>query len=64
MALESGRYMETIGWMSACFRWLDLCARPDTTPKGVDLDESNPDKTANLTFTRRYLDQNRVTYEV
>ncbi|EJD02042.1 uncharacterized protein FOMMEDRAFT_20830 [Fomitiporia mediterranea MF3/22] len=45
MALESGRYMETIGWMS------------------VDLDESNRNGTNNLTFTRRYLDQNRVTYE-
>ncbi|KAL5498002.1 hypothetical protein ACEPAH_2933 [Sanghuangporus vaninii] len=45
MSLESGRYMETIGWMS------------------VDLDERNTDKTKNLTFTRRYLDQNRVTYE-
>ncbi|KAL5520658.1 hypothetical protein ACEPAF_2659 [Sanghuangporus sanghuang] len=45
MSLESGRYMETIGWMS------------------VDRDERNPDKTKDLTFTRRYLDQNRVTYE-
>ncbi|KAI5117465.1 hypothetical protein M0805_004068 [Coniferiporia weirii] len=45
MALESGRYMETVGWMSA------------------DLDEKSEDKTKNLTFTRRYLDQNRVAYE-
>lgn len=44
MALESGRYMETIGWMSA-----DLDAA-----KGND---------KNITFTRRYLDQNRVTYQ-
>lgn len=43
MALESGRYMETIGWMSA------------------DLEAANGD--ANISFTRRYLDQNRVTYE-
>ncbi|EKM48454.1 uncharacterized protein PHACADRAFT_108911, partial [Phanerochaete carnosa HHB-10118-sp] len=43
MALESGRYMETIGWMS------------------VDLDEANSKQ--NLSFTRRYLDQNRVAYE-
>ncbi|EMD32950.1 hypothetical protein CERSUDRAFT_118376 [Gelatoporia subvermispora B] len=43
MALESGRYMETIGWMSAN---LD----------GVSKHE-------NISFTRRYLDQNRVTYE-
>lgn len=43
MALESGRYMETIGWMSA------------------DLEAANGN--ANISFTRRYLDQNRVTYE-
>ncbi|KZT05411.1 uncharacterized protein LAESUDRAFT_727057 [Laetiporus sulphureus 93-53] len=42
MALESGRYMETVGWMSAK---LDV------------------PKTENITFTRRYLDANRVTYE-
>ncbi|KIK94783.1 hypothetical protein PAXRUDRAFT_827637 [Paxillus rubicundulus Ve08.2h10] len=41
MALESGRYMETIGWMSANLG----------TASG------------NITFTRRYLDQNRVTYQ-
>ncbi|KAH8112346.1 Metallo-dependent phosphatase-like protein [Phellopilus nigrolimitatus] len=45
MALESGRYMETIGWMS------------------VALDEQKLNKEENLTFTRRYLDQNRITYE-
>ncbi|KAG2138338.1 Metallo-dependent phosphatase-like protein [Suillus clintonianus] len=44
MALESGRYMETIGWMSA----------------DLDAARGNHD---NVTFTRRYLDQNRVTYE-
>ncbi|GJF00129.1 metallo-dependent phosphatase-like protein [Phanerochaete sordida] len=43
MSLESGRYMETVGWMS------------------VDLDERNQHQ--NLTFSRRYLDPNRVTYE-
>ncbi|PCH36598.1 hypothetical protein WOLCODRAFT_167014 [Wolfiporia cocos MD-104 SS10] len=42
MALESGRYMETVGWMSA------------------NLDVP---KTENITFTRRYMDANRVTYE-
>ncbi|EIW80437.1 hypothetical protein CONPUDRAFT_90659 [Coniophora puteana RWD-64-598 SS2] len=41
MALESGRYMETIG---------------------ADLDAAK-DNSDNITFTRRYLDQNRVTYE-
>lgn len=45
MSLESGRYMETIGWMS------------------VDLDEDPFDRTKNLTFSRRYLDQNRVGYQ-
>jgi len=44
MGIESGRYMETIGWMSA------------------DLDAAK-DNRDNVTFTRRYLDQNRVTYE-
>ncbi|KAM5534183.1 hypothetical protein V8D89_008982 [Ganoderma adspersum] len=43
MALESGRYMETVGWMSA------------------NLDEKS--STKNITFNRRYLDPNRVTYE-
>ncbi|KAJ3528444.1 hypothetical protein NM688_g8000 [Phlebia brevispora] len=43
MSLESGRYMETVGWMS------------------VDLDEK--DSTKNLTFSRRYLDPNRVSFE-
>lgn len=46
MALESGRYMETVGWLS------------------VDLDEKSKSKTQNLTFTRRYLDPNRVSFEV
>ncbi|KAF8557876.1 hypothetical protein OG21DRAFT_1406257 [Imleria badia] len=44
MALESGRYMETIGLIGA-----DL---------GAAVGNTN-----NITFTRRYLDQNRVTYE-
>ncbi|KAF9529781.1 Metallo-dependent phosphatase-like protein [Crepidotus variabilis] len=43
MSLESGRYMETLGWMS------------------VNLDRQGSKK--NLTFSRRYLDPNRVTYE-
>ncbi|KAF9052347.1 hypothetical protein BDZ89DRAFT_425324 [Hymenopellis radicata] len=41
MALESGRYMETVGWMS------------------LKLEEHDQ----GLTFSRRYLDANRVTYE-
>ena len=42
MSLESGRYMETVGWMS------------------VNLTDSC---TGNLSFSRRYLDPNRITYE-
>ncbi|KAH7883373.1 Metallo-dependent phosphatase-like protein [Phlebopus sp. FC_14] len=44
MALESGRYMETVGWMSA----------------ELDAAKGNAN---NISFSRRYLDQNRVTYE-
>ncbi|KAF5375572.1 hypothetical protein D9615_009216 [Tricholomella constricta] len=43
MSLQSGRYMETVGWLSA------------------KLDDNKANK--NITFTRRYLDPNRVTYE-
>jgi hypothetical protein len=43
MSLESGRYMETIGWLTA------------------KLDKKGSKK--NITFSRRYLDPNRVTYE-
>ncbi|KAL4249237.1 Calcineurin-like phosphoesterase domain-containing protein [Abortiporus biennis] len=43
MSLESGRYMETVGWLSA------------------KLDKKGSNK--NITFSRRYLDPNRVTYE-
>uniref|UniRef100_A0A0W0FQK1 Calcineurin-like phosphoesterase domain-containing protein n=1 Tax=Moniliophthora roreri TaxID=221103 RepID=A0A0W0FQK1_MONRR len=42
MSLESGRYMETVGWLSA---------------------KLETDETKNITFSRRYLDTNRVTYE-
>ncbi|KAJ7593465.1 Metallo-dependent phosphatase-like protein [Mycena floridula] len=43
VSFQSGRYMETVGWMSA-----------NIGPKGSD---------KNITFSRRYLDPNRVTYE-
>ncbi|KAF8655620.1 hypothetical protein AX16_002975 [Volvariella volvacea WC 439] len=43
VSLESGRYMETVGWLSA------------------NLDHKGSKK--NMTFSRRYLDPNRVTYE-
>ncbi|KIL65228.1 hypothetical protein M378DRAFT_162158 [Amanita muscaria Koide BX008] len=45
MSLESGRYMETVGWMS------------------VNLDKNKNKNQGNLTFSRRYLDPNRITYE-
>jgi hypothetical protein len=45
ISLESGRYMETVGWLSA------------------DLSNLATNKDGNITFTRRYLDPNRVTYE-
>ncbi|EIW54383.1 uncharacterized protein TRAVEDRAFT_173577 [Trametes versicolor FP-101664 SS1] len=47
IALESGRYMETVGWLSAK---LDQGHESHGTKK-------------NITFTRRYLDPNRVTFE-
>ncbi|KAL0948026.1 hypothetical protein HGRIS_010652 [Hohenbuehelia grisea] len=43
MSLASGRYMETVGWMSLKF---DSC-----------------ELEGGVTFNRRYLDANRVTYE-
>ncbi|KIJ33525.1 hypothetical protein M422DRAFT_264454 [Sphaerobolus stellatus SS14] len=43
MSLESGRYMETVGWLT------------------VKLDDNKSNKP--LTFSRRYLDPNRVTYQ-
>ncbi|KAH9855907.1 Metallo-dependent phosphatase-like protein [Lenzites betulinus] len=48
IALESGRYMETVGWLSAKLE----------QPQGHS--HGSP---KNITFTRRYLDPNRVTYE-
>ncbi|KAJ7272004.1 Metallo-dependent phosphatase-like protein [Mycena haematopus] len=62
MSLESGRYMETVGWMSA-----DL---PE--PKGQhgyrrhngeDHNGGGSSAVKNITFSRRYLDPNRVTFE-
>ncbi|KAH9935240.1 Metallo-dependent phosphatase-like protein, partial [Epithele typhae] len=50
MALESGRYMETVGFMSMDFDKKTHHGRGSTTPQ-------------NITFNRRYLDPNRVTYE-
>lgn len=44
MGMESGRYMETIGWMSANLN-------------------AGKDNANDIKFSRRYLDQNRVTYQ-
>ncbi|KAG6916331.1 hypothetical protein DXG01_007314 [Tephrocybe rancida] len=53
MALESGRYMET------------LAAKLDKTSHshGNGKDKSKPSKPKDIVFSRRYLDPNRVTYE-
>ena len=40
---------------------MHICRDTDYLP-GMDFDRKGSDK--NLTFTRRYLDPNRVTYEV
>ncbi|KAI0264233.1 Metallo-dependent phosphatase-like protein [Gloeopeniophorella convolvens] len=45
MALESGSYMETVGWLS------------------TRMNMTSPDPSGNLSFSRRYLDGNRVTYK-
>jgi len=79
MALESGRYMETIGQSNIRrgVRETDLrLLRLDeyefpgrinamslTSVLGLALDKQEEEQKKNLTFTRRYLDQNRITYE-
>jgi hypothetical protein len=56
MSLESGRYMETVGWMSA-----DL---PEPKAHGHRRHNGEDHSaTKNITFSRRYLDPNRVTFE-
>ncbi|KAG6875388.1 hypothetical protein C0993_009448, partial [Termitomyces sp. T159_Od127] len=50
MSLESGRYMETVGWMSA-----KLDNHVHT--------KNSKQKPKDIKFSRRYLDPNRVTYE-
>lgn len=59
MSLASGRYMETIGWMSTysspCVLSRVLTSASQGV-KGVDEESSQP-----LEFSRRYLDQNRNT---
>ncbi|KAF5365960.1 hypothetical protein D9758_006656 [Tetrapyrgos nigripes] len=48
MSLASGRYMETVGWMSANL--------------SSSCDKKSPSHSP-VTFSRRYLDTNRVTYQ-
>ncbi|KAF7330521.1 Metallophos domain-containing protein [Mycena venus] len=65
MSLESGRYMETIGWMSA-----DL-PEPKSHHRRHNGEDhsghgnggSGSSAAKNITFSRRYLDPNRVTFE-
>lgn len=68
MSLASGRYMESLGWMSMFFFF---CRR-----FFLFLDESlvwfclgvsgltSPPSAEPLVFSRRYLDQNRVTVRI
>lgn len=56
MSLESGRYMETVGWLSMDF---DKSAK-----KGGGSGYLAGNGTGPLNFSRRYLDPNRVTFEV
>ncbi|KZP12981.1 Metallo-dependent phosphatase, partial [Athelia psychrophila] len=55
MSLESGRYMETVGWLSMDF---DKSAK-----KGGGSGSGKSNGTGPLNFSRRYLDPNRVTFE-
>lgn len=61
MALESGRYMETIGWLSKHAVFFQEVV-PIEEYTGAKLDKKG--STGNITFSRRYLDTNVVTYEV
>ena len=58
MSLESGRYMETVGWLSMDF---DKSTAHGYGGKGAP---GKSNGTGPLAFTRRYLDPNRVTFEV
>ncbi|KAJ7074295.1 Metallo-dependent phosphatase-like protein [Mycena amicta] len=58
MSLESGRYMETVGWMSA-----DLPEPKGHYRRHNGEDHNTGSSAKNITFSRRYLDPNRVTYE-
>ncbi|KAJ6525668.1 Metallo-dependent phosphatase-like protein [Mycena capillaripes] len=64
MSLESGRYMETLGWLSA-----DLPEpkghhrRHNGEDHGKGDDGKGGSAPKNITFSRRYLDPNRVTFE-
>jgi len=61
MALESGRYMETVGWLSKhTVLFQEAFSVEEYT--GAKLDKKG--STGNITFSRRYLDTNIVTYKV
>ncbi|KAF7968586.1 hypothetical protein HWV62_30081 [Athelia sp. TMB] len=57
MSLESGRYMETVGWLSMDF---DKSTGHGHGGKGAP---GKSNGTGPLAFSRRYLDPNRVTFE-
>ena len=64
-ALESGRYCETLGWLSISGIKSDSYTGISPNPRGV----ANPTRpatsnsTSGLVYSRRYLDWNRLTFE-
>ncbi|KAI6100585.1 Metallo-dependent phosphatase-like protein [Pisolithus sp. B1] len=61
MAMESGRYMETIGWMSMCVSArIEFPGPNHYLGANLNAGEGNAN---DIEFSRRYLDQNRVTYQ-
>ncbi|KAJ7286059.1 Metallo-dependent phosphatase-like protein [Mycena rebaudengoi] len=67
ISIESGRYMETVGWLSAELPAPKGHGRrhdggDDKSEHGGSHEGSGQDN-KNITFSRRYLDPNRVTYE-
>lgn len=72
-ALESGRYCETLGWLSITGfneyqveppKTVPLASRPAKRVEGADRDSSLPesDSPSSLLYSRRYLDWNRLTF--
>lgn len=65
-ALESGRYCETLGWLSMSgFSANNSAYTGPTQPQGVPnpTRKATNNSTAPWTYSRRYLDWNRLTFE-